>query len=383
MPGPLATVAFTWDHLAGRYRAELAATDEARAGARAVLDEVRRRELNRRYTTDPLQTLAFADTDVHDEVLVVRDQRRKGLIVGCTRGTPASELATIPDAVREYALDTWTTEELATVGVATRLAVLKEYRKTPAALQLFLLLAREGLKRGYRFCVLTCEPGLVASYRKLGLRPHAPVHAGPQGGFRVPMCLVLHDLDHLQAVGSPLVPVVRATAAGHPDRSWWAGFEDRHPDLDVGVSALHDTSDLPGPLAEGLSQVGRRALAERGLVVTCAAGHRVLANDDGGHWIGVVLAGQVEVRVGDRVVATLGPGEPVGEIAAVLGTRRTADVYALVDGTRLSVLSQSAPERLPSADRERLWKNLARILARRLLDLRDPPGSVAPGSGSR
>jgi CRP-like cAMP-binding protein len=47
-----------------------------------------------------------------------------------------------------------------------------------------------------------------------------------------------------------------------------------------------------------------------------------------GHEFIIVLEGEVEVRDGDRVLATRGPGEYVGEIALINVQPRTADVVA-------------------------------------------------------
>lgn len=47
----------------------------------------------------------------------------------------------------------------------------------------------------------------------------------------------------------------------------------------------------------------------------------------------VVVEGAVEVRSGDRVLAELGPGEAVGELALVSNAPRTADVVAVEDTT--------------------------------------------------
>ncbi|MFT7521559.1 MAG: CRP-like cAMP-binding protein [Kiritimatiellia bacterium] len=81
----------------------------------------------------------------------------------------------------------------------------------------------------------------------------------------------------------------------------------------------------------------------------------------------LVQDGLVEIVVDDVVVAVCGAGDLIGEMGFVLGTRRTAKVVVAAPGTVLLVLGPDAPERLEQpADRERLWKNLARALARKL-----------------
>jgi len=56
---------------------------------------------------------------------------------------------------------------------------------------------------------------------------------------------------------------------------------------------------------------------------------RVLTREGGtGHEFIVVLEGEVEIRRGDKVIATRGAGDYVGEIALIEGRPRTATVVA-------------------------------------------------------
>lgn len=362
------------DVLTGRFEAGHATTPADREGVFAVLDAVRRGELNRVHGASALESAAFADREVRDALFYVKDLRDGGKIVGCMRGTHAGDLTSAPASVHEYALDAWPREELDKVGVATRLAVLRPYRKTAASLALLQFMYVEGLKLGYLWCLLTCEPGLVGLYRRVGFRPHARVHASPTGGFRLPMVLVNHDEAHLAAVGSPLLGPLRRQPRPFPARglAWWRDFQAAHPDLDVGIHRM-GPEHLPEALSDGLSVAARTALAENGLVLRCETGQRVVVRDDGSRSLGVVVSGALDIVVDGRRVAQLGPGELFGELSLILGSRRTADVIAVNPDTTVAMLSQSALDRIKApTDQARLWQNLSRVLARRLLELRDP-----------
>ena len=60
----------------------------------------------------------------------------------------------------------------------------------------------------------------------------------------------------------------------------------------------------------------------------CEAGEAVFREFDMGWEMYVVLEGQVEIMIGDKVVETLGPGEPFGEMALIDQAPRVATAIA-------------------------------------------------------
>jgi CRP-like cAMP-binding protein len=60
----------------------------------------------------------------------------------------------------------------------------------------------------------------------------------------------------------------------------------------------------------------------------CEAGEAVFREYDMGAEMYVVLEGEVEISIGSKVVETLGPGEPFGEMALIDQTARTASAIA-------------------------------------------------------
>jgi CRP-like cAMP-binding protein len=70
------------------------------------------------------------------------------------------------------------------------------------------------------------------------------------------------------------------------------------------------------------------------------AGEAVFKAGDEGHCMYVVQEGQVEVKVGDVLIETLGPGEVFGEMALVDNSPRSADVYAKTDARLVPIDEQ-------------------------------------------
>jgi CRP-like cAMP-binding protein len=89
-----------------------------------------------------------------------------------------------------------------------------------------------------------------------------------------------------------------------------------------------DRQPPPVPLFQGLSKRQRGTVSSLGTRIDAEAG-KVLAREGqpGGEFI-LVREGSVEVRVGDRVVATRGPGDYVGETALLCAGPRSATVVA-------------------------------------------------------
>ena len=103
----------------------------------------------------------------------------------------------------------------------------------------------------------------------------------------------------------------------------------------------------------------------------CEPGEIIFREFDMGAEMYVVLSGQVELRVGDTLVETVGPGEPFGEMALIDQAPRTATAVAKT-GCKLAVIPekrflfmvQTTPHfalRLMKAMADRLRKMNARV----------------------
>ncbi len=92
------------------------------------------------------------------------------------------------------------------------------------------------------------------------------------------------------------------------------------------------------PFFSGLDEKRRRSLASDGKELSYKAGQTIVGEGAKGVGFYLVLDGKVEVRKGQRQLASLGKGEFFGEMAVIDEQPRSADVIA-VEPTRCWALS--------------------------------------------
>jgi CRP-like cAMP-binding protein len=112
------------------------------------------------------------------------------------------------------------------------------------------------------------------------------------------------------------------------------------------------------------------------------AGGRLFAQGDEGDALYIICQGELEVRVGERAVAKVGPGECVGELALLDGEPRSASAVASADVTLLKIAAGRFKHLLvtqPAAARA-----LLRTLDKRIRETQaSPTPQLAPGPRMR
>jgi CRP/FNR family cyclic AMP-dependent transcriptional regulator len=121
------------------------------------------------------------------------------------------------------------------------------------------------------------------------------------------------------------------------------------------------------PLFEGLSRKQLRRISSLMTRIDRPAGQILTTEGQRGHEFFIVLEGEVEVRQGDRVIATRRAGDYVGEIALLDERPRTATVVA-TSPISVEVLSRREFASLLT-DVPKLSEQLLATMARRLVDI--------------
>lgn len=147
-----------------------------------VLEEVRKKELNRVAGNSVLDSHAFSGAHQEYTLMACRDTKSNE-IMGCIRLTPAYGMLSVPESRSEYALDSIPEIHLKSLHIFTRLVVLKQYRRTMAAMVLMSESMAYLVDKGAMGALLACEPDLYTMYQQIGMRQIGPLHNSPSGGY--------------------------------------------------------------------------------------------------------------------------------------------------------------------------------------------------------
>jgi CRP/FNR family transcriptional regulator, cyclic AMP receptor protein len=124
------------------------------------------------------------------------------------------------------------------------------------------------------------------------------------------------------------------------------------------------------PLFRGLSKKQLRLVSSLATRLDEPAGAVLTKEGRSGHEFVIVLDGEIEVRKGDRVVATRGPGSYVGEIALLDNRPRTATVVAKTPVV-IEVIGRREFRGL-LAETPELADEIMATMAQRLAELEEP-----------
>jgi hypothetical protein len=237
-----------------------------------------------------------------------------------------------------------------------------------------------------QFAFIDCSPYLIRLYERIGFRLYAPHFCyDATGVLSVPMCLVMSDEEHLSRTRSALLKLARRHARAHDQaiseffHEQWEGqpaYQEAALDEEIPIDPHLHVDPAPSyadiPLFEDVDEPHISEFLSACRKVEFTAGQTAIASNDPSTDVYLLTRGYVEVTKethGRKIaIATLGPGELIGEMNMLLNTGRTASVVALTKAQAI-VISEETFRSLFEKDPvlvARINLNLARILARRL-----------------
>lgn len=257
--------------------------------------------------------------------------------------------------------------------VADCLCINPSYEKPGPALSLLLSHCFvEILKAGGQAMLMSCDLQRYATFKRVGMRPIGGLKKLDDQTFHIPMICV-PDMDYLSAIHSPVLPLLRGV---NMDRyqalcQWYYDLLRDHSELRTGAAFYsEDEAELEGHhvITEGLSDAGKDIFLKNALIMNCREGEVLIQENSGGTAFGFVRKGLINVVIGNKTVVMLGEGDIFGEIAYILNSKRTAQVVAASPDTEVVLFSETAITKLENeADRTVLWRNLAKVLAQRVM----------------
>ncbi|TXB62411.1 Crp/Fnr family transcriptional regulator [Phaeodactylibacter luteus] len=349
--GLIDSIALEWDLWIGKYRAFFVTETQDREACIRLLPS--HGQLH--DTLEKGQLVACQDT-------------RSGEVVACVLLRNAAPSLAGPETAFSHVRR----HDLPQLAVLSHFSFHNTYLNTPAIPVLLSHCFVEVLKAGGLALLMSSDPGHYSIHKRLGMRPIGPLQKGAHGDFRIPM-ICLPDMDYLSIINSPLMPMLRGIRFERYQAicEWYYNLVRENKELQTGA-AFYPENDQEFKqhhlITDGLSDQGRETLLRDALIINCREGEVVLAENDGGKSFGYVRNGLVRVLIGGQPIVMLGEGDILGEIAFVLNTRRTAQLVAASPDTEVVLFRESAIDQLQlESDRALLWRNLARVLAQRVL----------------
>lgn len=341
-----------WDLWAGEYRAYFPTYEDDLAACRALMP-------------------ALAHLDMPSLPAACVDSRKGKTAAGIQLmdGTTAQQQSYFKDLIP---FDLFDEEQLSKLVVFLGFSIAEGYDKSPAPLVLLSHCFVEVLRAGAHGVLMSCDPEHFSIYKRLGLRPVGQVQERPNGSYRIPM-IGLPDHDYLSIIHSPVLPMLLSIDFGTYTGlcNWY--YQLVREDSSLRVSSAfyaEDERDFEGhnSITDGLSDEGKQAFLKRAMVINSKEGEVLITEHDGGKAFGYIRRGLVKVVIGGKTVVLLGQGDIFGEIAFILGTKRTAQVISASRNTEVVLFNEEAINSLANdKDKTIIWQNLAKVLAQRIV----------------
>jgi GNAT superfamily N-acetyltransferase len=266
------------------------------------------------------------------------------------------------------------------MAVNIRFLVKESHRSSMVPFALILEASRLQHERGVMLSFCDCQAHLLNLYQAIGFRPCAAPFDQAGFGMMVPLVMITGDLDHLRSIRTPLlehfddVQIESDYVADVLELLPTERYVTALDSLDeVSWSEAYEALSRGGSDAgvfEDLSTEEVQQLLTAGQLIECSRGQLIVGETQGTRTVFVVLDGEVEIRSRGQTVGVLGKGQPFGEIAFLLQSRRTADVVAATDRVRVIALSERVLQGLIRSQSELTAKfllNLSKTLALKVM----------------
>lgn len=249
--------------------------------------------------------------------------------------------------------------------------------------------------QGTQFDFVSAPPAAIGLYEQIGYRRYGRNFLDAATGLRVPMVLVVEDIDHLRRIRSPLLQPIQTVPSRTDAAEWFsAAFPEQSRFLNrrtmersafwsMWGSIIRESPASRAQLFAGLTDAEVQLFLHETSIHRFSAGETVVRAGDVGDEMFVVLSGVAEAIVvedgGHRLLRGLQHGDVFGEVAMFLNSIRSAYVRAITDVEVLVVSKEQLTDSLTTMPRiaSRVLLNLVRCLCGHLVENTTAPHRAA------
>ena len=270
----------------------------------------------------------------------------------------------------------------AQIIVFMRFMVLPAYRSTEITFQLMIKAAEFALENNVQLCFCDCQPHLLNLYTRVGFRTYTKTFNDPSAGLLVPLVAVVEDVEYLKRIESPIcylfkdrifesdVPNLVAPLLPEADNSQGISSDEAMGKWIRNFQLQFQESSPKISIFDGMTEEEMRQLIEHSHVIDCKRNDLIIRKEGMDRTLILILSGTVEVRLEGHLLNVETECGIIGEMAFLLKSRRTADVYAASDKVSILSLRETILKNLHSTNpalASKFYRNLAKILCAKLL----------------
>ena len=301
----------------------------------------------------------------------VCEDTRTNQIVACLYLSDVVDLSEDPQKREAYNLSLFREEWLSEMAALSPVFFRTNEQQTLISQVLISHCFIEILKAGGQALVIPCDIGFFSIYKRFGLRPIGSLRNDLGDGHSIPM-IFLPDWEYLSLIYSPVLDLFQSSHfPPYQDIChWYYQLVREHSELQIGSAFYPEQEEdfeKHHALTEGLSPEGLEIFLGNAMVVKCREGEILITEHDHGKAMGYIQKGIVQVVIGGKTVVLLSEGDIFGEIAFILGSKRSAQVVAAGPDTEIVLFSGRTVDSLNDTDKMVVWRNLSRVLAQRLV----------------
>ncbi|MCB1200980.1 MAG: GNAT family N-acetyltransferase [Leptospiraceae bacterium] len=263
--------------------------------------------------------------------------------------------------------------------VISRFLIREDYRaRSKAAWKLIQECYHQCDRNLVPLVFIDCSPHLVKFYEALGFRRYTDNFTDEVLGYKVPMVIILPDVEYLRKVGSPLYIFARKRRDARDVEEW---YHATFPDIGDAILAqkvgterlLSSIASHQASLPITFNQLSQKL--KTSCVIKSRKNDIVIRQGEMGNEMYLVLSGAVEVifyrsENNPQSLGILGPGDVFGELGFLVRSPRTSTIRALEDTELLMIAADKVEQLVDQYPKEtaQLFLELIRLMARRFVD---------------